>query len=102
MTHAGSSQPARVQLLFFPGCPHAEEARESIRAALDTAGLDGAWIEWDVSAPTTPKHLRGYGSPTVLVDATDVLGSGSEVEGTACRVGGAPSPAEVLAALRSG
>jgi len=64
--------------------------------------LDAAWVEWDLSDPTTPQYLRGYDSPTVLVDDTDVLGSSPEVEGSACRVGGAPSASEIVAALTAG
>ena len=41
-------------------------------------------IELDVTAPTTPEHLRHWGSPTILVDGTDVA-HGSPT-GASCRV----------------
>jgi len=41
------------------------------------------WTEWDQSSPEAPGHLRGFGSPTVLVEGSDVAGA-QPVEGLAC------------------
>ena len=42
-------------------------------------------------AETTPERFRRHGSPTVLVDGSDVTGEGAEVAAMACRADGAPS-----------
>ena len=93
-----------VELIYFPGCPHVELARDRIRAALDAAGLEGIWRERDASAPDAPEHVRGWGSPTVLVDGRDVQG-GQRGEGLSCRVysagQGAPPLAAIVEALRA-
>ncbi len=64
----------KVQLLSFPGCPNAEQAREALRRSLAAASLPPTFEEVDVTAPGAPEHLRQWGSPTILVDGRDVAG----------------------------
>ena len=90
----------RVELVYFEGCPHAHEARRRMTLALTAAGLDSRWDEWDTGVPATPEKYRRFGSPTVLVDGTDVAG-GAEGSGMRCVVGGAPAVDVILSALRS-
>lgn len=81
-----------IDLVYFDGCPNADQARANLRAALD----GGSWREWNLADADTPERFRRYGSPTVLVDGRDVTGDdegGGEVRGAmACRADGAPSP----------
>lgn len=79
-----------IDLIYFDGCPNAEQARTNLRAALD----GGSWREWNLSSADTPERFRRYGSPTVLVDGRDVTGEGGKGSGggMACRADGAPSP----------
>ena len=92
-----------IQLLYFPGCPHHERARRSVRAAIALAGLPATFEELDTTAATTPAPLARWGSPTVLVDGVDV-GGAHEPTGATCRLypeGGAPTTSMVLAAIRA-
>lgn len=95
-----------VELLFFPGCPHIEAARGQLRRAFEALGVAPAWREVDVTAPEAPEAVRGYGSPTILVDGRDVTGA-PPGDGRACRVYlgsdvvGAPPLSAVVEALRS-
>jgi hypothetical protein len=92
----------RVELLFFPGCPHVALARAALQEAL---GEQGTWHEIDVTAADAPESVRRFGSPTVLVDGSDVE-PGPALSGRACRVyadgTGAPSVAVLRRALGSG
>lgn len=94
----------RIELVFFAGCPHVEAARGQLRAALRACHLAEEWTEWDVEATNAPAHVRGYGSPSILVDGVDVSGIGP-VSGGSCRVyadsevRGAPSVAALVSAL---
>ena len=81
----------RIDLVYFEGCPNATKARENLRAAIERAGAELGWSEWDLMAETTPERFRRHGSPTVLVDGSDVTGEGAEVAAMACRADGAPS-----------
>ena len=74
-----------VQLVFFSGCPHIEAARRQLINAFTAAGLDPGWTEHDVNHPDTPIELRGFGSPSILVDGRDVMGA-TPGEGAACRL----------------
>ena len=76
---------ATVELLYFPGCPNLPAAREQLRRALDEIGRRSEWIERDVTAPDAPAHVRGHGSPTILVDGKDVTGA-EPAGGSSCRV----------------
>lgn len=100
---------ARVELVFDPTCPNVGQAREAIRAALRALGTPLRWQEWQRDAESTPAALRAYGSPTVLVNGTDVSG-GSDAAGAdanSCRVyvddcgclRGAPSTQQILSAI---
>jgi len=76
----------RIQLLYFEGCPHVEETRVVLRSALAACAIPDVTVEeLDVEAATTPSDLRGWGSPTILVDGVDLLGERSAT-GMACRV----------------
>ena len=80
-----------VQLLYFPGCPHVEGARRLLQQAVSSLERAPEVTEIDVTDPSTPEHLRNWGSPTILVDGTDVaFGSPS---GPSCRLyAGSESP----------
>jgi mercuric ion transport protein len=82
----------KVQLLFFVGCPHVDETRRALRAALEATGAGNLVVEeLDVEAATTPPHLRGWGSPTILINGADIGGE-ARPTGMSCRLypGGTP------------
>lgn len=74
----------RIELVYFPGCPHVGAAREALAAALRAESLPQRWREWNRDDVSTPERLRGYGSPTVLVDGRDVVPTAAD--GACCRV----------------
>lgn len=96
----------RVELLYFPECPNVNAAREQLRRALAESGLPLRWTEHDVTSPRAPKRVRGFGSPTILVDGQDVSGASSE-EAASCRVylgsdvRGVPPLETIVQALKS-
>ena len=95
----------KVQLLYFQGCPNLDAARAAVRDALAAEKLDTPIEEIDVEDPAAPEAVRGWGSPTILIDGKDV--SGHEPSAScACRLyaGGAPSVASIrdrIAAART-
>ena len=82
----------KVQLLHFEGCPNVDMARANLRAALAADKIEAVIEEIDVHDPATLEALRGWGSPTILIDGQDVLGQ-QPSNASACRLytGGAPS-----------
>ena len=52
-----------IELVYDVDCPNVEGARAVLREALQEAGLDPEWIEWDREDPISPPHARMYGSP---------------------------------------
>jgi hypothetical protein len=93
----------RIQLLTFSGCPLAEAARAELQAAL--AKYDAVeYEEVDILDPATPEELRGWGSPTILVDGSDITGQ-PKGDDVGCRVypgeKQVPVSAEILAAIES-
>lgn len=95
----------RAQLLSFPGCPNADAARDALKRSLVAAGLPTNYEEVDVTRPATPELLRGWGSPTILVDGNDV--ARESPAGLCCRLypssssRGAPSDEMIRRALTS-
>ena len=84
-----------IDLIYFEGCPNADEARANLRAVLG----DGGWRERNLSSADTPDRFRRHGSPTVLVGGRDVTGEGGITTAMACRADGTPSPDAIRAAL---
>lgn len=89
----------QIDFVFFAGCPHADAARTRLRTALQECDLPATWSEWDSELPGTPAHLRGFASPSVLVDGVDVEGK-SPTSGSGCAVGGGPTEAALRNALQ--
>lgn len=96
----------RVELIYDDDCPNAGLARERLKEALARSGLMVAPTEWLRTSPGTPEHVRGWGSPTILVDGRDVAGQ-QPSESPTCRIypnprGGfdrAPSLEQIMAVL---
>jgi mercuric ion transport protein len=97
----------KVQLLYFDGCPNVDAARAAVGQALANTGIEARVEELDVNAETTPEALRGWGSPTILINGKDVGGE-REATGCSCRMyrgdsgerSGAPDVVRIGVALR--
>jgi len=95
-----------VELVYDKDCPHVAATRANLLRAFEAAGVPAMWTEWEQSSPEAPGHLRGFGSPTVLVEGSDVAGA-QPVEGlTCCRLyeredgrGGVPPVGLIAGAL---
>jgi len=95
-----------VELVYDRDCPNVPAAREQLLAAFKAAGREPSWQEWDVSLAAVPEHVRGYGSPTILVDGADVAGGEPTGTDVCCRIyagdsgpRGVPPLAQIVAAL---
>jgi mercuric ion transport protein len=93
-----------IRLLYFPGCPHVESARQALAEALGGFEEPPPIIEVDATAPNTPPELRSWGSPTILIDGVDVVEG--VASGSSCRLypnsdrRGAPPLSAIQEALR--
>ena len=64
-----------VVLVYFKGCPNVALARAHLMRAFAKLGQAPHWKEWDRDDPASPDQVRGYASPTILVDGKDVTGA---------------------------
>lgn len=76
----------RVELVYDEDCPHVPGARAAIVRAFCEVGLTPRWSEWSRTSPTSPLRVRGFGSPTVLVDGVDVAGDAGQALAGSCRL----------------
>jgi hypothetical protein len=97
-----------VVLLYEPSCPNVRAARSNLLRAFSLLNLPPSWREVDLEAPDTPEEWRMLGSPTILVDGTDVGGS-APAGGATCRlyehdgqIGHVPSVERIVAHLGAG
>ena len=75
-----------VELVYGKDCPNVAATRANLLRAFAEVGMPARWTEWEESCPETPAHLRGFGSPTMLVEGKDVAGA-LPVEGLeSCRL----------------
>jgi mercuric ion transport protein len=97
-----------VELVYDADCPNVAGARAQLMRGFSKARVQAEWQEWNVTEPDTPSHVRGYGSPTILVDGRDVAGAVPAEGGACCRVyehpgkglRGLPSLEDIVGALR--
>ena len=89
-----------IDVLYFEGCPNWRQARENLRRALTLAGLPGNWDEIDLQASGTPETLRGFPSPSVLIDGKDVVSGANAASGKgSCLFGPLPSAEMIVQKL---
>lgn len=62
----------QIELVYDPGCPNVDRAREALTDACRAAGVPAVWTEWSSDDPACPGHARNLGSPTVIVNEEDV------------------------------
>lgn len=92
----------QIQFLTFDGCPLANAAKSELEAALVECGVDD-YDEIDILDSSTGDELRGWGSPTILVNGADIFGLPKN-DHVHCRVypgaKGVPDRAEIVGAIR--
>lgn len=81
-----------VDFVYDKDCPNVKVTRANLMRAFSQAGMPAHWKEHQVGSPEAPAHVRGFGSPTILIDGVDVGGLSAAAE-ACCRLyegGGAP------------
>lgn len=74
-----------VELVYDRDCPNLAEARAQLVRAFGRAKVKAHWKEWCAADPESPEHVRGYGSPTILVNGRDIAGT-EDNGGPCCRL----------------
>jgi hypothetical protein len=96
----------RLQLLYFPDCPHWRVADDRLREVAQPLGLRIEYRLVTTGAEAESAAFRG--SPTILIDGVDPFAVGDEPIGLSCRIyrtpdgfAGSPTAAQIAAALGS-
>jgi len=77
----------RIELLHIAECPNWEATSHLLRAALDATGHPDTPITVTlISSPESAERVPFAGSPTILVDGTDLFPSGERTYELACRM----------------
>jgi len=100
--------PPRIEVLFTPGCPHADPAIALVREVAASLAPEAAVELLAVESEEQALATAFLGSPTIRVDGRDIEGRDGEPAVLACRVypgsGGVPPrwlvEAAVLRALK--
>jgi len=61
-----------IELVYDPGCPNVDLARDILSEVCRNADVPAVWTEWNSEDPECPPHAINLGSPTVLVNGEDV------------------------------
>ena len=97
-----------VELLVVPDCPHEQAAAQLLRTAMADIGLPHMDFRTTVITSQGDADRRGFtGSPTFLVDGSDVFAEAGRPTGLSCRlyrrpdgVSGVPGLTELRQALK--
>lgn len=87
------------ELIYFRDCLHVDRARSNLHAALTDSGIHDPVHEWDRDDPAAPAYVRGYASPTVLVNGRDVSDDPISSGAPSCRLAGAPTAEAIRRAI---
>jgi mercuric ion transport protein len=99
-----------VEPVYERGCASVAPVRAELLQALAEAGLPSRWREWDAQDPASPPRLRGFGSPTALMNGRELMGIEPKPGTSCCRVyhtsegrsARTPGATAIVAALRQG
>jgi hypothetical protein len=76
-----------VTIRYFPGCPHWHVVSDRVRETLDRLGLHAVEVRHEsVETAEDAARLGFRGSPTILVDGTDLFPTGPASPGLFCRL----------------
>ncbi len=90
----------KIDLLYFEGCPNVDKARNNIKEVLSKLRLPLKWNEIDINGKNISSDLKGFPSPSVLINGVDVKTGLTTLSGTSsCQITGAPSRDEILKAF---
>ncbi len=92
-----------VDFIYDDECPNVQAARGNLMRAFSRAGVPARWREHRIGDPEVPERVRGYGSPSVLIDGQDVAGQ-APTSDACCRIysaGGVPGIELIAAALKA-
>ena len=64
----------KVEVFYFPGCPHHLPAVKRVRAVLDEEGETADVLEIEVLDSQAAQSVRFLGSPSVRINGTDIEG----------------------------
>lgn len=75
----------QVDFIYDDDCPNVAAARANLMRAFSLTGVGARWEEHRIGSEQAPERVRGYGSPSILVNGGDVAGvsAGAEV---CCRI----------------
>ncbi len=98
-----------VELIYDDNCPNVSKARAQLLRAFAEARQRPCWVEWERSDPSSPRYVRGYGSPTVLIGGQDVAGAEPSENISCCRLyanssgelQGAPSVEAIVSVMQA-
>lgn len=96
--------PHRLQLLYFPECPHWRLAEQRLGEVAARVGLS---IEHQlVTTEEEAERVSFRGSPTILIDGVDPFAEGDQAIGLSCRIyltpdgyAGSPTLQQIAAVL---
>ena len=98
-----------IELIYDSDCPNVSQTRAQLLRAFGVAKQPAHWVEWDRSDSASPPHVKGFGSPTILVDGHDVAGAPASDDANCCRLyadeagrmSGVPSVAAIVSSLQA-
>lgn len=81
----------QAEILHIVDCAGGREAARLLRAALDATGHQTVAITHTlIDSPAAAAEVWFAGSPTILIDGTDLFPSAGRIEQLACRVYSTP------------
>jgi hypothetical protein len=88
-----------IELVYEAGCPRVAAARANLSWALIEARVSQRWTEWKLPAEALPGRVRGWPSPTILINGRAV-GASNPLDAST-KYATAPSVSTIAKALEA-
>lgn len=102
LQHDDRVNKLEIQFLSFKGCPLAASAKRNLETALAACSISH-YKEIDILSSKVTEDMRGWGSPTILINGHDISGA-PKGNSVSCRIypnsEGVPDVESIVAYLR--
>lgn len=92
-----------IEFIFDKDCPNVQETRGNLMRAFSRAKISAKWKEWERNSVESPEYARKHGSPTILINGSDIMGVEPVDGANCCRLyegAGVPSVNLIVAKMK--
>ncbi len=65
----------KIELVYFKGCPNFSKTKAELATAMEELSIEAKIVMLDREEENIPEHALLYGSPSILINGSDLFGA---------------------------